>query len=110
MEKPPEQTPETDTAKATDLNILFIDDSENDVFLVCRHLKKLGYQFEHQIVENKAELEDALTVNHWQLLITDYHIPGFSVEEVLECYREHALDIPLILISGAVGDETAVAL
>ena len=110
MENPQKENPAINTHKDIELNILFIDDSENDVFLVCRHLKKLGYQFKHAIVENRVELEAALKNKQWQLLITDYHIPGFSVEEVLECYREFELDIPLILISGAVGDETAVAL
>jgi signal transduction histidine kinase len=90
------------------LQILFIEDSEDDVVLLLRHLKKGGFDARHERVDSASGLETALQKQRWDLAVSDFHIPGFGGMEALAIVRSGGFDMPFILVSGLVGEEVAV--
>ncbi|MCC6749386.1 MAG: response regulator [Deltaproteobacteria bacterium] len=90
------------------LRALFIEDSEDDVLLLLRELARCGYAVTHERVETAAGLRKALARGGWELVLADYHLPGFSPLEALALLKESGQDLPFLLISGAVGEESAV--
>jgi diguanylate cyclase (GGDEF)-like protein/PAS domain S-box-containing protein len=59
-------------------------------------------------VQIAADLETALAGERWDAVISDYKMPGFTGMDALRIFRSTGLDIPFILISGTIGEETAV--
>lgn len=90
------------------LRILFVDDSEQDVFFLLRELKKGGYELHHKRVEDEASLRTSLQTGEWQIVISDFHMPNFDGLQALQVFKEVGRDIPFILVSAIVGEETAV--
>jgi signal transduction histidine kinase len=91
------------------LRVLIIEDSEDDTLLLVRQLKKDGYNPLYERVDSAAGVEDALQKQTWDIVISDYVLPEFSGLEVLNRLQENRLDIPCIIMSGRITDETAVA-
>ena len=90
------------------LRLLLIEDSEDDALLTKMELRKDGYDFEFTRVDTSQALEVALENSGWDAIISDYNMPSFSGLEALRMVRTKEIDIPLILISGAIGEEQAV--
>jgi two-component sensor histidine kinase len=98
-----------DTLKQA-LRLLQIEDSENDAALILRLLEKSGYEIDAERVESEAQMRAALKRGPWDLIISDYRLPQFSAPAALSVFRDSNLDIPFIVISGAVGEEIAVSI
>ncbi len=96
------------TAMATPLRVLIVEDSLDDAQLLLAELKRGGYTVTHERVTNEAGVRRALGTGSWDLIISDYSLPGFDGRRCLQIYREFNLDIPFILMSGTVGEEIAV--
>lgn len=94
----------------TPLDLLLIEDSDDDAFLILKELERAGYSLTSHRVETRDALVAALPLRRWQLVISDFALPGFSGAEALSIVREHDHDVPFILVSGTVGEETAVDL
>lgn len=90
------------------LQLLICEDQESDAFVIIRNLEKGGFLVEYERVESAEELTQAFPTRKWDLVISDYNIPGFGGREALEIVRSMNRDIPFILISGTVGETTAV--
>ena len=90
------------------LKLLLVEDSEDDAVLLLRDLGKAGYEVDCQRVQSQAEMEKCLGSSSWDLVISDYSLPGFSGRKALDVYKAHGLDIPFIVISGAIGENMAV--
>ncbi len=91
------------------LNVLLLEDSDPDAFLVIRELKNTWKSITHQRVCDRNSMIDALSSKSWDLIISDHHMPNFNSLDVLEIYHEFKLDIPVIIVSGAIGEDLAVA-
>jgi signal transduction histidine kinase len=91
------------------LRVLLIEDSVDDADLVADELRAGGYVLEHERVDTAAALRAALRARSWQLALCDYSMPGFNALAALAIIKEHRLDLPFIIISGVVGEESAVA-
>ena len=91
------------------LRVLIIEDSEDDTLLLVRQLKKDGYSPFYERVDNAAGVDAALQKQTWDIVISDYVLPEFSGLEVLDRLQKKHLDIPCIIMSGRITDETAVA-
>jgi len=89
------------------LRVLIVEDSEDDTQLLVRELKRGGYQVAYQRVATLAALDGALT-SGWDLIITDYSMPGFNGLAALSTVRDRGLETPFIFVSGTIGEETAV--
>jgi two-component system, cell cycle sensor histidine kinase and response regulator CckA len=90
------------------LRVLFVEDSENDAALIVRHLERLGYVVEHFRVETRASFETAIENATWDVVISDHSMPNFSSIDALAVIRSRQLDSPFIIVSGTIGEETAV--
>jgi two-component system, cell cycle sensor histidine kinase and response regulator CckA len=90
------------------LRVLFVDDSEKDVFFLLRELTKGGFEVQYKRVEDGDSLRDLLQREKWQIVISDFHMPNFDGLMALQIFKEAGRDIPFILVSAIVGEETAV--
>lgn len=72
------------------------------------NLRRGGYNPDATAVDTKEDFEDALKNGHWDLIICDYNMPKFDGLTALSMLKQHDLDIPFILVSGAIGEELAV--
>src|SRR5687768_6623380 len=90
------------------LRVLIIEDSEEDTQLLVRELRRGGYEVEFERVETAETMHAALTQKTWDLILSDYSLPRFSGPRALEVLKASGLDLPFIIISGTIGEETAV--
>ena len=90
------------------LRVLFVDDSEEDVFFLLRELRKGGFEPHYKRVDDAAGLRTILQSEEWQIVISDFHMPNFDGLMALQIFKEAGRDIPFILVSAIVGEETAV--
>src|SRR5215210_1220300 len=92
------------------LRILIVEDSEDDAQLLLRELKRGGLDLESERVETAGAFLEALKdPKKWDLVISDFSLPQFSAPQALKLLQESGLDIPFIIVSGTIGEETAVA-
>jgi len=90
------------------LNVLMIEDSEDDALLLTRALKKNGYEPNIGRVQTARDMSRALESAPWDIILCDFHMPAFSGTEAIDLLKKTGLDIPLIVVSGAIGEETAL--
>jgi PAS domain S-box-containing protein len=90
------------------LRVMIVGDSEDDALLVVRALRKGGYDTTYDRVETAEAMRASLRQKHWDVILCDYKLPRFSGRGALKLYQETKLDIPFIIVSGAIGEETAV--
>jgi signal transduction histidine kinase len=89
------------------MKLLNIEDSESDYALILHHLKKGGISDIHsERIETEEQLREALAREKWNIVISDYNIPGFSPLNALEIIRENSTYLPFIVVSGLVGEES----
>ncbi len=90
------------------LRVLIVEDSELDAGLMVRELERSGRIVAWERAEEAAELKAALARGAWDLVLSDYSLPRFSGLEALEIVKASGLDLPFLIISGAIGEEVAV--
>ena len=90
------------------LRVLVVEDSENDALLMLRELRKGGYEPDYERVDTKAAMMSALQSREWDVIICDFNMPSFRGDHALSLLKESGLDVPFILLSGIIGEETAV--
>jgi PAS domain S-box-containing protein len=91
------------------LRVLLVEDSEDDALLVLRELRRAGWRVEAERVETAEAMKAALATRVWDVVLADYRLPHFSAPAALAVLSEQGLDLPFIIVSGAVGEEAAVA-
>jgi len=95
---------------STPLRTLLIEDSEDDATLILRALEQGGYAPDALRVQDAEGLRSALAKTRWDVVLADHSLPNFSAPAALEILHEAERDIPFIIVSGAIGEEAAVAL
>lgn len=91
------------------LRLLLVEDSEDDAFFLLRALKKGGIEPCYKMVASESAMESALMEETWDIVITDHNLPGFTSFRVLELARKLAPDLPVIIVSGLIGEDVAVS-
>ena len=91
-----------------ELRALIVEDSEADCDLLVRALHRGGYDVKHCRVASESELRSCLQSGSWDIVISDYSIPGFSGTAALSIIREMDSDVPFIFVSGTIGEDVAV--
>ncbi len=91
-----------------DLRILLVEDNEDDAMLLLREIRRAGYDVECKRVESAEEMSASLDSEPWDIVVSDYRLPHFSAPAALETLHDSGLDLPFIIVSGVVGEETAV--
>jgi len=92
----------------TPLRVLIVEDSEDDTLLLVRALRRGGYDPMFERIETAAGMTGALAQQTWDIVISDYAMPHFSAPAALALLQGSGLDLPFIILSGAIGEETAV--
>ncbi len=90
------------------LNLLVVEDSPDDLVFIIRELQRGGYEPVYQRVETAEEFTAALARGGWEAVIADYSLPQFSAMEALELLQASGIDLPFLIVSGAIGEEMAV--
>lgn len=92
------------------LRVLFIEDSVADTELTIRELRRAGFEVHHERVQDAEALRAALAQGEWDLLVSDEAMPGFDAASALDILQATGRDIPLLVVSGTIGEEAAVRL
>ncbi|TFG29481.1 response regulator [Candidatus Thorarchaeota archaeon] len=88
--------------------VLLIEDSEDDAILLERQIRKSEIDVEMTRICTPSEMKQALSESSWDAIICDYMMPEFTVNDALDLVRSEGIDIPFIIVSGTISDETAV--
>lgn len=91
------------------LQVLFVEDSENDAFLLEHELRRAGHHTVSRRVDTPEALAAALEDQTWDVIIADYILPRFDGLAALAMVKERGLDLPFIIVSGHITEDTAVA-
>ena len=91
------------------LHVLIVEDMEADAALTLHALQKGGFDLTYERVDTEEAMRAALNRGSWDVILSDYTMPRFSAPAAFMILKETELDIPFIIISGTVGEETAVS-
>lgn len=92
----------------TYLRILIVEDSRDDAELILREVQRGGYEVESERVETAEAMQATLARQSWDLIICDFSLPRFNAPKALELLKKSGYDIPFIIVSGTIGEESAV--
>jgi two-component system cell cycle sensor histidine kinase/response regulator CckA len=90
------------------LRVLLIEDSEDDALLVLRELRQGGYELAWERVDTTDALNAMLTRHEWDAITCDWVMPQLTAPAALQVIKKHRHDVPIIIVSGEVGEEVAV--
>lgn len=90
------------------LRVLVAEDDERDAALLHNALLQAGYEPSFERVVTPEGMEAALTRERWDVVISDYSMPGFGGLAAIALVRKLEIDVPFILVSGTVNEEIAV--
>ena len=91
------------------LAVLMIEDSERDALLILDQIESSGYHAISERIETAEELTETLVRTRWDVVLSDYSLPAFDTAEALALIQRSGNDLPFIIVSGYITDETAVA-
>jgi PAS domain S-box-containing protein/diguanylate cyclase (GGDEF)-like protein len=101
--------PNIELAKQNQLHILFVEDAATDFDLCLREFEKANMKVNADRVTTSEEFQSLLATKTYDIILADYCLPSWTGMEAFEVLRQRGDDIPLILVTGTLGDETAVA-
>lgn len=91
------------------LRLLHLEDSEADHVLTMAHLRRGGLKLDAVRIDSEAEFLAAIDpAQDWDVIVSDYNLPGFSGLVALDLLKASNRPIPFILVSGEIGEDTAV--
>ena len=91
-----------------EIRVLLVEDSPDDAIFVTEELEKGGLKIHKRRVDTARDMKDAITKDAWDIILCDYSIPGFGAMPALALLKEQKCDVPVIIISGVIGEDTAV--
>ncbi len=91
------------------LRVLIVEDSDNDELMVVNALQSHGYDVTYTTVETAVEMDAALDLGIWDLILCDYCLPNFNGLDALKLMQSKGVDLPFIIVSGAINEEMAVS-
>jgi diguanylate cyclase (GGDEF)-like protein/PAS domain S-box-containing protein len=92
----------------TPLRALIVEDSESDAALLLHALRGAGYAPTFERVQGANAMRAALQSQKWDIVFSDHDMPGFNSLGALEEVQRTGEDIPFIILSGGIADQTAV--
>ena len=94
--------------KDQSLRVLMVDDSEDDIQLIIRELKKGGYNPVYERVETADAMKKNIEEKQLDIILCDYEMPKFNAPSAITVLKKANIDIPIIIVSGTIGEETAI--
>ncbi|MCP5163297.1 MAG: EAL domain-containing protein [Hahellaceae bacterium] len=95
-------------ARSKELNFLILDDSDDDVFVLVHTLKQAGLQFSYSHYDSLEALHSGLREQAWDIVISDHNLGSFTSSDVLDALGAYDADIPVIIVSGEIGEACAI--
>ena len=95
-------------ADRSPLKVLLVEDSPDDVTFILRELRNGGFEVSSDTVQTMEDFTQKVRTNNYEVILADYNLPNWSGIEALDVLRKEELEIPVIVVSGALGDVTAV--
>jgi len=92
------------------LRLLLVEDNGNDAELILRAVGNAGFQPVSCCVQTASDCRAALASERWDLIVSDYSLPQFNAMGALRCLHERELDLPFIVVSGTIDEESAVTI
>jgi signal transduction histidine kinase len=90
------------------IRVLVVEDNASDSELMLHALKNVGYESECEVVQTADDFADRIRKNKYDIILADYRLPGWNGMETVRMVRQEDLDIPVVLVSGALGELKAV--
>ena len=90
------------------LNILILEDSLSDKELIIEQLTTAGYQLNVTHSINESSFNNALEKSHYDIILSDFKLPGFDAFGALEICQKKCPEVPFICVSGSIGEEKAI--
>src|ERR1043165_9010555 len=90
------------------LRILNLEDNANDAALNNAMVSARWPDCQYVRVSNKEEFVAALEQGGWDLILSDFSLPGFDGRLALDMAREKHPDVPFLFVSGTIGEDVAV--
>lgn len=100
----------TNDNSGTELKILVLEDSAYDLEIMLELLLDAGFILDLTHVNNQSDFESSLQKNFYNIILSDYNLPGFNAFGALEICNQICPDVPFICISGSIGEEKAIEL
>jgi|GEM_PF-731406 two-component system, cell cycle sensor histidine kinase and response regulator CckA len=91
------------------LRLLMVEDSPQDAELVVREIRRGGFAPSFKRVDTEVDMRAALEAEAFDTIISDYRMPHFDGLSALRVFKEAGVDVPFIIVSGTIGEDTAVA-
>ena len=85
-----------------------VEDNASDSELMLHALKDVGYESECEVVQTADDFADRIRKNKYDIILADYRLPGWNGMETVAMVRQEDVDIPVVLVSGALGELKAV--
>lgn len=92
-----------------ELRLLIVEDSEDDAMLLLHRFRSAGYAVEYQRVDNEPDMRNALQSGAWDAVLSDHRMPSFDANAALTLMQSLNFDLPFIIVSGVIDEETAIA-
>ncbi|MBK8168724.1 MAG: response regulator [Sandaracinaceae bacterium] len=90
------------------IRVLLVEDSPADAMLVLMALNKMGRPVAHERVDTEERMRAALAAHHWDVIVSDWALPQFSAPHAMAILKESGLDLPFVIVSGTVGEDSTV--
>ena len=90
------------------LRVLFAEDVPSDVKLCLQKLKTAGFKVSADVVQTPHEFAGRLRSKEYDVILSDFDLPSWTVLDALHILKQEAKDIPIIVVAGALGEEAAV--
>jgi DNA-binding NtrC family response regulator len=94
--------------KDQSLRVLMVNDSEDKIQLIIRELKKGGYNPVYERVETADAMKKNIEEKQLDIILCDYEMPKFNAPAAITVLKKANIDIPIIIVSGTIGEETAI--
>jgi len=90
------------------LRVLLVEDDPADVEVVLQALRSDGFQVSSDTVQSAEEFTQRVRTGRYDIILTDYNLPQWRGMETVDILRREHLDVPLIVVTGYLGEEKAV--
>ena len=90
------------------IRVLIVEDADDDAELVLHELRRGGFNPISCRVDTAESMRRELGSGSWDVIISDYSMPDFDAPSALRVLQEHGADVPFVIVSGTVGEDTAV--
>jgi two-component system sensor kinase len=91
-----------------ELKILILEDDVVDAKIIIRYLQEKQLAFEHSVCDSPEQYRKLLNEHSWDVILSDYEMPNFTALDALHILQNKMMDIPFVIISGAISDELAI--